>query len=70
MPGYSHVVYRRVIANLKSGRAVDGVLVRRSGPLLFMKNAVLLEPGRDPVPLDGETVVERVEVEFLQSPNS
>ncbi|MGO2080273.1 hypothetical protein [Glutamicibacter arilaitensis] len=70
MPGYSHVVFRRVVVNLKSGRAVDGALVRRSGPLLFLKNAFLLEEGRDPVPLDGETVIERAEVEFMQAPNN
>jgi len=70
VPGYSHVVFRRVIVNLKSGRAVDGALVRRSGPLLFLKNAFLLEEGRDPVPLDGETVIERAEVEFMQAPNN
>ncbi|MDI3330139.1 MAG: hypothetical protein QJR09_05300 [Micrococcus sp.] len=70
MAGFSHVVFRRVIVNLKSGRGVDGVLVRRSGPLLFLKNALLLEEGRDPVPLDGETVIERSEVEFLQAPSN
>lgn len=68
MAGFSHVVYRRVIVNLKSGRAVDGVLVRRSGPLLFLKNAALLEQGVDPVGLDGETVIERAEVDFIQAP--
>lgn len=70
MPGFSHVVFRRVIVNLKSGNAIDGVLIKRSGPLLFLKNSVLLEPGRDPVALDGEVVIERAEVEFIQSPNS
>lgn len=59
---------RRVVVNLKSGRAVDGLVVRRTGDVLFLKNAVLLEPGAEPAPLDGETVVERAEVDFIQAP--
>jgi small nuclear ribonucleoprotein (snRNP)-like protein len=38
---------RRVVVNLKSGRAVSGLLVRRSGDLLFIRDAVALEPGRN-----------------------
>ncbi|ASR83174.1 RNA binding domain protein [Arthrobacter phage Abidatro] len=61
------VVARRVIVNLKSGRAIDGVLVRRDGPLLFLRNAVLLEEGSEPAAIDGEAVVEAVDVDFIQA---
>lgn len=64
---YAVVVARRCVVNLKSGRAVDGVLVRKDGPLLFLKNAVLLEQGSDPAPIDGEAVVEAVDVDFIQA---
>lgn len=61
------VVARRVVVNLKTGRALDGVLVRRDGPLLFLKNAVLLEEGSEPAAVDGEAVVQAVEIDFIQA---
>ncbi|UXE05355.1 RNA binding protein [Arthrobacter phage Renna12] len=61
------VVARRCVVNLKSGRAVDGVLVRRDVGLLFLKNAVLLEQGEEPAPIDGEAVVQTVNVDFIQA---
>lgn len=61
------VVARRVVVNLKSGRALDGVLVGRDGPLLFLKNAVLLEEGSEPATIDGEAVVQAVEIDFIQA---
>lgn len=61
------VVRRRVVVNLKDGRAIDGVLFKQAGPLLVLVNAHLLEPGADPFPLDGEAVVERSEVSFIQA---
>lgn len=64
---YAVVVARRCVVNLKTGRAVDGVLVRKDGPLLFLKNAVLLEQGSEPAPIDGEAVVEAVDVDFIQA---
>lgn len=68
MAGYrSLVVNRRVIVNLVGGRAFDGVLVRQSGPLLVLKGATLLEAGSEPAPLDGEVVVERDRVDFIQA---
>lgn len=58
---------RRVVVNLKTGRAVDGVLVRKSGDLLFLRNATALEPGSSPAPLDGEAVVARADIDFIQA---
>lgn len=64
---WSVVVARRVVVNLKSGTALDGVLVRKDGPLLFLKNAVLLEQGQEPAPVDGEAVVQCSQVDFIQA---
>jgi hypothetical protein len=36
-------------------------------PLLVLKNATLLEEGADPLPLDGETIIERSKVLFIQA---
>lgn len=59
---------RRVVVNLKSGQAIDGHLIHRRGTLLFLRAAQLHEPGAEPVPLDGETIIDRAEVDFIQAP--
>ncbi|MFF9554583.1 hypothetical protein ACF1DY_01945 [Streptomyces albus] len=58
-------VRRRVVVNL-DGRAFEGVLWAQRGPLLVLRDARLLEPGREPQAVDGEVVVERARVEFTQ----
>lgn len=57
---------RRVVVNLRSGQAIQGLLVRQSGPLLFLAEAQLHEGQNEPVPLDGQAVVERQTVDFIQ----
>lgn len=59
---------RHVIVNLDDGTAFAGVLYRQAGPLIVLKNASLLEPGREPVALDGDTLIERARVQFIQAP--
>lgn len=56
----------RVLVNLDDGRAFDAVLYDRRGPLLILRDARLIEPGVDPVALDGEVIVERPRVTFIQ----
>lgn len=62
------VVRRQVIVNLKSGRAFRGILWKQAGPLLLLRKVEMLETGRPPMPVDGEVLVERDEVEFIQAP--
>ena len=57
---------RSVVVNLDTDRAFRGVLWARRGRLLVLRSAVLLEPGADPAPVDGEVVIERGRVEFIQ----
>lgn len=57
---------RRVVVNLRSGQALHGLLVRQSGPLLFIAEAQLLEGNNSPVPIDGQAVIERPTVDFIQ----
>nr|BEK68847.1 hypothetical protein KPHV_60740 [Kitasatospora purpeofusca] len=58
-------VRKRVVVNL-DGKAFRGVLWARRGPLLVLRDAELLEAGREPQRVDGEIVVERARVEFVQ----
>jgi small nuclear ribonucleoprotein (snRNP)-like protein len=59
---------RTVIVNLFDGNAIQGVLYRQDGPLLVLKNAAYLERGAEPLPLDGDTIIERDKVLFIQAP--
>ncbi|MGC5531580.1 hypothetical protein [Streptomyces sp. SR-10] len=58
-------VRRRVVVNL-ADKAFDAVLWAKRGPLLVLRDVELLEAGRQPQPVDGEVVVERARVEFIQ----
>lgn len=58
-------VRRRVIVNL-ADKAFNGVLWARRGPLLVLRDVELLEAGRQPQTVDGEIVIERTRVEFIQ----
>lgn len=57
---------RRVLVNLKTDKALEGVLFAKRGPILILKSAKLHEAGRPGVELDGDVIVERGNVDFLQ----
>lgn len=57
---------KKVLVSLHSGRAVTGILWARRGRSLVLKSAEMLEPGADPVPLDGDLVLDREQVEYMQ----
>lgn len=58
-------VRRRVVVNLE-GQAFSGVLYRVRGPLLVLRDAKLHLPGQEAQAVDGEVVVERSKVEWVQ----
>jgi len=57
---------RRVLVNLKTGNAVEGVLWTRRRGVLVLKAATLHQPKTAPAPLDGEVLVDRANVDFVQ----
>ncbi|MFB7798943.1 hypothetical protein [Isoptericola sp. NPDC056134] len=61
------VVKRRVVVNLLSGSAIEGVLLKRRGPLLILADCTLHPSSGEPAKVDGEVVVERTQVEFIQA---
>lgn len=65
--GWRRVHAKRVIVNLKSGQSLDGFLVRQMGQLLFLREASLLGGGDNSIQIDGEVIVERTEVDFIQT---
>lgn len=62
------VFHRQVVVNLDDGTTISGVIFQQAGPLLLLKNAHLLASNADPVPLDGDVIVERARVVFIQAP--
>lgn len=60
------LVRRRVVVNLATGRAFRGILWAKRGPLLVLRDVTMFEPGVPAVAVDGEAVIERRTVEFIQ----
>lgn len=58
-------VRHRVVVNLKTGAAIQGVLYRTGNPL-EVKDATVLEPGAEPVQADGAIVIDRDNVDYIQ----
>lgn len=56
----------RILVNLKSGKAIGGILWKERGGLLVLRDASIYELGSNPVPLDGDTIIERVDIDFAQ----
>lgn len=61
------VLRRQVIVNLLSGQTVKGVPVSQAGPLLVLRGAEILNDSNDFVPVDGEIIVDRSNVDFIQA---
>ena len=59
-------VLRKVIINLKSDKVFRGVLWRKRGRYLVLREAELLKPGGGSARVDGEVVIESSNVDFLQ----
>jgi len=57
---------RRVIVNTKTDRAFRGVLWRKCAGYVVLRNAELLKPRGETAAIDGEVVIERANVDFMQ----
>lgn len=66
MFGLGYPYRRSVIVNTQSGRAFRGVLWNQQGAYLVLRNAEISRPGVEWAPLDGEVVIDRANVDFLQ----
>ena len=57
---------RRVIVNTKTDRAFRGVLWQKRRGYLVLRNAEMLKPRGETVTVDGEVVIDRGNVDFVQ----
>lgn len=58
-------IHKRVLVNLTTGSAIEGVLYDDRGPLIILRDARLHNEGGS-APLDGEVLVERERIDFVQ----
>lgn len=58
----------KVVATLKSGSSFIGVLYAVDSEALVLRDARLVEVGQDPVSVDGEVLIMRVDLDYLQLP--
>ncbi|SUA72667.1 Uncharacterised protein [Nocardia otitidiscaviarum] len=65
--GYRYVVHRRVVVNLLSGTAITGVITKTRGPLYVLRDAAVLRENGEAVPADGEIVVDKANVDYIQA---
>ncbi len=64
------LVKNKVIINMKSGNAFEGILWDQAGSLIVLRHARLLSPQSPPVDVDGEVIIERSDIEFIQLTHS
>lgn len=62
----AYPVDERVIVSLSDDTAIEGVLLKRRGPLLVLADARYHHPGADPTPMDGQVYIDRDRVMFIQ----
>lgn len=61
-------LYQTVIVNLiaPDETAIHGVLWRRRGPWLALKQAAIVKPGLAPMSADGDLLIHRTNISFVQ----
>jgi len=59
-------VKRRVVVNTRTDRAFRGVLWQRRWGYLVLREAELVKAGGETVRMDGEVVIDRSNVDFIQ----
>lgn len=64
-----HRMRARVIVTMKSGEAFSGVLIDADGRSFILRDAkALVDSNARPVPVDGELVLDRSQVDYMQRP--
>lgn len=57
---------RKVLINLVSGNAISGVCVQHGRDTIVVRGATIHEPDSEPAPADGEILIDRINVDFIQ----
>lgn len=72
MRAYRRVVlHRRILVSLDDGTSLEGVLWDEQGELLVLRGTVLHDQAAgEPVQMDGDVLVERRRIRFVQAVGS
>lgn len=62
---YRNLIAQSLLVNLKTDKAFSGVLWDDTRDLLVLRNVTMHEHGTD-TEMDGEVVIERVNIDFIQ----
>lgn len=57
---------RKVLINLLSGNAIGGVCVHEGTNTIAVRGATIHEPNSEPAAADGEILIDRINVDFIQ----
>lgn len=57
---------RTVLINLISGNAVGGICVYETDRVLAVRGATIHQPNAEPAAADGEILIDRINVDFIQ----
>ena len=60
---------KQIIINTKTDRAFRGLLWEKRRRILVLRSVEMVKPGGDVVKVDGEVVIERENVDFIQVVN-
>lgn len=63
---FRHVAHRRVVVNLWSGTAIAGVVTKTRSGYCVIRDATVIESGSKPAPADGEIIVDRNQIDYIQ----
>lgn len=66
LTGTPYPLMRKVIVNCKDGTAMKGVLWQRRADYLVLRDAELLPQRANPIKVDGEALIFRPDVAFIQ----
>lgn len=60
------ILARSVLVNLRGGVALSGVCSHESSAALVLRGVTVHEPDSDPASADGEVLIDRANVDFVQ----
>jgi small nuclear ribonucleoprotein (snRNP)-like protein len=63
---YKALLTERVIVNLRSGKAFAGVVWEERFDMLVLRDVTLFEGRTQGQPMDGEVVLDRQHIDFIQ----
>ena len=62
------LIHRNIVVNLSTGGAISGVCDFESTRALILKGATVHEVDAEPASADGEVLIDRANIDFIQIP--